>query len=80
MRVNVNIPDELYKEAKAIAESQHVTIDDVISSAFAEHLAAWDRLKQKAARDSREAFLGILAKVPDVEPEDHDRISYGPKT
>lgn len=74
MTVSVNIPEELYRRAREIAESQHLSVDDVVSSAFAEQLAAWERLKQKAARGSRESFLAVLDKVPDVEPEDYDRI------
>ena len=74
MTVSVNISEELYRQAREIAESQHLSVDDVISSAFAEQLAAWERLKQRAARGSREHFLAVLDKVPDVEPEEYDRI------
>jgi hypothetical protein len=74
MTVNVNIPEELYRQAREIAESQHVSVDDVVSSAFAEQLAAWERLKRRAARGNRESFLAVLDKVPDVEPEEFDRI------
>ena len=74
MTVSVNIPDDLYRQAREIADSQHVSVDDVISSAFAEQMAAWERLKQRAARGSRENFLRVLAKVPDVEPDDFDRL------
>ena len=74
MSVSVNIPEELYQQAREIAESQHLSVDDVVSSAFAEQLAAWQRLKQRAVRGSRESFLAVLDKVPDVEPEEYDRI------
>ena len=74
MTVSVNIPEELYRQAREIADSQHLSVDDVISSVFAEHLAAWERLKQRAARGSRESFLRVLDKAPDVEPDDYDRI------
>ena len=74
MSASVNIPEELYRQAREIAESQHLSVDDVVSSAFAEQMAAWERLKQRAARGSRESFLAVLDKVPDVEPEDYDRI------
>jgi hypothetical protein len=74
MTVSVNIPDDLYRQAREIADSQHLTVDDVISSAFAEQLAAWERLKQRAARGSREIFVQVLEKVPDVEPDDSDRL------
>jgi hypothetical protein len=74
MTVSVNIPEELYRRAREIAESRHLSVDDVVSSAFAEQLAAWERLKHRAARGSRESFLALLDKVPDVEPEEYDRI------
>ena len=74
MTVSVNIPEELYRQAREIAESQHLSVDDVVSSAFAEQLLAWERLKQRAARGSRESFLAVLGKVPDVEPDEYDRI------
>jgi hypothetical protein len=74
MTVNVNIPEELYRQAREIAESQHLSVDDVVSSAFAEQLAAWERLKRRAVSGSRESFLAVLDKVPDVEPEEFDRI------
>jgi hypothetical protein len=74
MSVSVNIPEELYQQALEIAESQHLSVDDVISSAFAEHMGVWERLKQRAARGNRESFLAVLDKVPDVEPDEYDRV------
>jgi hypothetical protein len=74
MSVSVNIPDDLYQQAREIADSQHLSVDEVIASAFAEQLSAWERLKQRAARGHREDFDRVLEKVPDVEPEEYDRI------
>lgn len=74
MNVNVSVPDELYQKAVEIAETQHVSVDEVFASAFVEQLAAWERLKERAARGSRDRFLAVLDKVPDVEPEDYDRL------
>jgi hypothetical protein len=73
MNVTVNIPDELYKQAEALAESQHVSVDQVIASAFAEQLLALNRLKSMAGRGNREDFLRVLDKVPDAEPDDYDQ-------
>ena len=74
MSVSVNIPEDLYRQAREIADSEHVSVDDVISSAFAEQLAAWQRLKHRAAGGSRDRFLGVLEKVPDAEPEEFDTV------
>ncbi len=68
MTVTVEISDEVYREAEAIAKAEHSSVDEVISAGFSEHLAVWQRLKDRAARGSREAFLRVLDKVPDVPP------------
>jgi hypothetical protein len=72
--VSINIPEDLYRQALELADSQQVSVDDVISSAFAQQMAGWERLRRRAARGSREAFLRVLDNVPDVEPEEFDRI------
>lgn len=74
MSVNVSVPEELYQKAVEIAKTQQVSVDEVFASAFVEQLAAWERLKQRAARGTREGFLAALDKVPDVEPEEYDRL------
>jgi len=74
MSVRVSVPEELYEKAAAIAAAEHVSVDEVFASAFAEQLAAWERLRQRANRSDREKFLSVLDKVPDVEPEDYDRV------
>jgi len=72
--VSIDIPDDLYRQAREIADAQQLSVDDVITSAFAQQMAAWERLTRRAARGSREAFLRVMDKVPDVEPEEFDRI------
>jgi hypothetical protein len=74
MSVIVSVPEDLYKKAVEIAEAQHVSVEEVFASAFMEHLAAWDKLQQRAAHGDRNKFLAVLNKVPDVEPEDYDRL------
>jgi hypothetical protein len=74
MTVNINVPDELYRKAQEIAASEKATVDDVFASAFAEQLAAWERLRARAEHGSRERFQQALALVPDVEPEPDDRV------
>ena len=74
MSVSISVPDELYRKAAAIAEEQHVPVEEVFSSAFQEQLAHWERLKQRAERGSREKFLAVLGNAADREPEETDRI------
>jgi hypothetical protein len=37
-------------------------------------LNASDYLEKRAERGSREKLLAVLAKAPDIEPEDYDRL------
>jgi hypothetical protein len=54
MTVSVKVPDKLYQKALDIANVQRVSVNEVLASAFAEQLSAWERLEQRAARGSRE--------------------------
>jgi hypothetical protein len=74
MSVSINIPEELYDQARAITETQNIAVEDVFASAFADHFAAWQRLEERASRGNREKFLAVLERVPDVEPADYDRL------
>jgi hypothetical protein len=49
----------------------------LVALALSEKLSAMmteDYLKKRAAKGSREKFLAVLAKAPDVKPEEHDRL------
>ncbi len=72
VRVTINVPDELYQEARSIAEAERVSVDEVVASALACHLAAW-RLRERASRGNRDNFLAMLEKIKDIEPEEYDR-------
>ena len=57
MSVSVNIPEELYAQARAIAEAQNIAIEDVFASAFADHFATWQSIRERAARGDRDNIL-----------------------
>jgi len=57
-----------------VAAAQKVPVDQVFVAAFSEQLAAQERLRLQAERASREILLAVLDKVPDVEPDEFDRL------
>ena len=74
--VNIQIPDSLHKSLNELANRDGISIDQFVSSAIAEKIAALmteGYLKERAKRGSRAKYEAILAKVPDVEPEIYDR-------
>lgn len=74
MTISFEITDDVYQRAAQIAQAQKMSIDQVFAIACAEHVAAWERLELRALLGDREKFQKILATVPDVEPDERDRI------
>ena len=71
------IPDSLMKRIRELAEREGVTVEQFISSAAAEKAAAWmtvEYLRARAARGDRQSFERALNRVPDVEPDEPDRL------
>lgn len=75
--LSVRLPKSIHAQIKELAEEEGVSMNQFISLALAEKIATLKTLKyleERAERGSREKFLAVLAKAPDVEPEEHDRL------
>ena len=75
--LSLDIPSFLYEQVKALADKEGVSINEFISMAVIEKVATLetaDYLAERARRGSREKLLSVLAKAPDVEPEEYDRL------
>lgn len=75
--VSIRLPNSLHKQLREIAKSEGVSLNQLITSAVAEKLAVLmtvEYLQERARHGSRERFERVLAKVPDVEPENFDRM------
>ena len=75
MTLNLTLPDALYKKAMEVAVREQISVERVVYSALAEQLNALERLEERAARSSEDRFRTALAKIPDVEPPEYDRLS-----
>ena len=75
--LNIKLPNYLHEQVKTLAYKNGVSISEFIRMAVVEKaatLSTADYLKQRAKRGSREKLLSVLAKAPDVEPEEHDKL------
>jgi hypothetical protein len=75
--VSLNLPESLYKQVCQLAQEDGISLNQFIVMAVAEKVAALktvEYLRDRAKRGSLEKFKAVLAKVPDVEPEPHDRL------
>jgi len=69
--LSLRLPKSLHERARALAQQEGVSINQLIATALAEKISALDTigyLRERAARSSREAFLDALNEVPDAEP------------
>jgi len=76
--LSVRLPNSLHQQLRQWAEREGTSINQLISSAVAEKLAALttvEYLQARAARGSRKRFEAALLTVPDVEPEEFDRLA-----
>lgn len=75
--LSIQLPDSLYRDLKKLAQEEGVSLNQLVTLAVAEKVSALrtaSYLEARAQRGNREAFERVLAKVPDVEPEDQDRL------
>jgi hypothetical protein len=75
--LSLRLPDYLYNSVRELALQEGVSINHFITLAVAEKMSALmteDYLAERAKQGSRERYEAVLAKVPDVEPEEYDRL------
>lgn len=75
--LSLRLPDSLHRHAKRLAEQDGVSVNQFISLAVAEKLAALDaeaHISARAKRGDRAKFRAVLAKVPRAKPEAGDEI------
>ena len=79
--LSLRLPNSLHKQLRELAQREGVSINQFIATAVAEKMSALatvDYLDERAKKGSRKKFRAVLAKVPDVAPEDHDIIKHRP--
>lgn len=75
--ISLRLPESLHESARALAEKENISINQLITLALAEKVSALmteEYLGQRAKRGSKDKFQAVLARVPDVEPEERDRL------
>ncbi|MCB0193000.1 MAG: Arc family DNA-binding protein [Anaerolineae bacterium] len=78
MRVmSLRLPKTMYEQLKKMAETEGISMNHFVTLAIAEKMATLntlDYLEERAKRGSRDKLLAVLAKAPDVEPEEYDKL------
>ena len=75
--LNIHLPNSLHKNLRELVQHEGISIEQFIATAVAEKMAALmteTYLEERAKRGSRAQYDAALAQVPDVEPEEYDRL------
>jgi uncharacterized protein (UPF0305 family) len=77
--ISLRLPESLHRQARALAEREDISINQLIATALAEKMSALmtgEYLAERAARGSRKKFDRVLKKVRASKraPEPRDEI------
>ncbi len=75
--LSLRIPKTLHNQVRMLAEDEGVSMNQFAMLALAEKVASLQTigyLEERAKHGSREKLLAVLAKAPDVEPAEYDRL------
>ena len=75
--LSLRLPKSLHEQLRELAQEEGISVNQFVMLAVAEKVASIstiEYLQKRAKRGSREKLLSILDKVPDVEPEEFDKL------
>ena len=74
--VSIMMPEDVKQQIVDVAQQRHVSVDKFVMVALMRELAKLPdvELERRAARGRRVDFDKFLAMVPDVPPDDYDRL------
>jgi predicted transcriptional regulator len=78
--LSLRLPESIHRKLSEVAEREGVSMNQLISSAVAEKLAALmteEYLNQRAQRASKSKFDAVLAKIPAAPPSEGDELPEG---
>lgn len=75
--LSLRLPDSLHAKVRELAERDGVSITQFVTTAVAEKVTALvteEYIEERAVRGSQAAFRDVLARVPDTEPDEDDKL------
>lgn len=75
--LSLRLPKSLHEQLRELAREEGISVNQFVMLAVAEKVAALstiEYLEKRAKRGSREQLLEILSRVPDIEPEESDKL------
>ena len=76
--LSLRLANSLHDEVKHLAKKEGISINQFIASAVAEKMSALmteNYLVERSKKGNKKAFLQAMSKVPDIEPEENDKLN-----
>jgi hypothetical protein len=71
---SIEAPEDLYNKAAELAARDHVSVAEFVSAVLADRLASREYIEERSRLFRKEEFERALKEIPDVEPDEHDRL------
>ncbi len=75
--LSLRIPDSIHKQVKSLTKKENISMNQFISSALSEKLAAYmteEYIMQRADRADKRKFKAALSKIPNTPPDTFDEL------
>jgi hypothetical protein len=75
--IQIQLADKLHQKTVEIARQRDLSIDEIVAASLSQWLSRIvpdPYLEERAERASGKGFSMVMEEVPDVEPEDYDKI------
>ncbi len=75
--LSLRLPESIYERVKEFAKKDGISINQFIASAVSEKISAFatkDYLEIRAKRANQKKYRDALTLIPDIEPEEFDRL------
>jgi hypothetical protein len=75
--LSLRLPKTLHEQLRELAVEEGISVNQFVMLAVAEKVASIstiEYLEKRAKRGTREKFLEILNKVPEIEPQEFDKL------
>lgn len=75
--LSLRIPDSIHKQVKSLTQKDHISMNQFISSALSEKIAAYmteEYIMQRAKKADKRKFNEALSKISNTPPDAFDKL------
>ncbi|QTA81220.1 Uncharacterized protein dnl_35510 [Desulfonema limicola] len=73
----IKLPERLHQKVCEVSKTNNIPIDEIIAASLAQklfHIIQDPYLEERAKRANGQGFSFVLSQVPDVPPDDYDKL------